>query len=196
MQNLNQEFLNEYRELEMLLRSNGQEVREYESELEGLDLERMNRLRMSRVMRNYLSHSTNGGNFLTVSKEQLKFIKREVEVQQLRGDIVKKHLGKVALYSCTPKDKCVDVLKIMSKRKVNQYPVIDAKSGEVKVVSIYALGGAAAESRATKVGDIKKMSKEYEYVSELMLYKDVKPGVVGICTVDGTAGSAIKGIVK
>ncbi len=67
--NINEDFLNAYKDLESELRETGLTVLDYENGLKAGNLEK---LKVCRIMRNYMSH--NDKTFLIASKDQVKFL--------------------------------------------------------------------------------------------------------------------------
>ena len=81
-------FLSAYRMYEGLLRDRGTDYKQLEESADDLEA---NRMRMSRQMRNYLSHTDDPG-FLEISDQQLFWLEKKVREEQQKGDLVRDHL--------------------------------------------------------------------------------------------------------
>lgn len=190
----NDKFLSVYKDFESTLRNQNIDFKELENQGDSLI---SNRLRICRQIRNYLSHN-NDSNFIETSRSQIKFLEEMNENQKMKDDIVKKHLGRVNSYTCSIYDKCTEVLAIMSKRGVSQYPVLDEIKGtyEIKIVSIYDIANAVLESKTKRIKDILKFDNNFTFVDPLYLYIEVSKDIFTFCTSDGTKDGKILGIVK
>lgn len=169
-------FLNSYKDYETTLRANGIDPKEYEDTADELT---SNRLRISRQMRNYMSHQNDPG-FLEPSDLQIKFLDQQVKQLTMADDIAKKHVKKNLV--CKDADKACDVAKIMAKNKVTEI-VVTRKTG-YETVTIYDVLAAALESKTTKIAAVK--GKKPKFISAVTKMCDITPGVLYVCTDDGT----------
>lgn len=192
----NSKFLEKYKELEMLLRTQNIDFKNYEEEQEDSIKQK---LRICRMMRNYLSH--NDIIFIEATKEQINFIQNTIDNQRLKGDIVKKHLGRINNFTCSLYDKCSDVLEIMSKRQITEYPVlIESRNGsvyEIKIVSIFDVSKAVLESKTNRIKDIQNtLSDDIIFVDPIEDYLSLDHSKITFCTDDGTSSGKLLGFVK
>lgn len=190
----NEQFLNVYKEFEAILRNQNVDYKALELNSDDLI---MNRLRICRQIRNYLTHN-NDNIFIDISKNQVKFIKEMIETQKMKDDVVKKHLGRINNYTCSIFDKCTDILNIMSKRNITQYPVLDEIKGEciIKIVSIWDVAASVLESKTKRIKEIEKFTNNFIYVDPLCLYNSIPKEFFVFCTDNGTKDGKILGIVK
>lgn len=184
-------FLESYKEYESVLREQNIDTKEFEEQSDDVTA---NRLRICRMMRNYLSHNSDAG-FLVVSERQVKFLEKLTMDLRMGQDVVKKHLKSVKTGTCTLKDKCTDVLARMNKLKVTEFPVYDVESKIFGTVSIYDIGNLVLESRTKKVSDIKKFGRDYAIVTPDMKIEDVPKDVTVYCTSDGTVDGKLLGVM-
>lgn len=198
--NYNSKFLEKYRELEILLRNNNIDFKDFEENQE--NEKDKQKLRICRIMRNYLSH--NDITFIEATKEQIDFITNNIDMQRLQGDIIKKHLGRINNYTCSLYDKCSDILDIMSKRQITKYPVlIESRNGsvyEIKSVSIYDVSKAVLESKTNRIKEIENSLTDDIVFTEPMedyinIIKNNKNDLV-FCTDDGSKNGKLMGFVK
>ena len=170
-------FLNSYKDYETILRTNGIDPKDYEDKADELT---SNRLRISRQMRNYMSHQNDPG-FLEPSDLQIKFLDQQIKTLTVADDIAKKHVKKKLV--CKDTDKASDVARIMAKAKVTEI-VVTRKDGTYEIVIIYDVLTAALESKTTKIAAIK--GKKPKFISAVTKMCDIAPDTLYVCTDDGT----------
>lgn len=196
MSSYNNKFLEKYKELEILLKNRKINYKEFE---DSQNEEVKQKLRICRMMRNYISH--NDIFFVESTEYQIDFIKNTIENLQLEGDIVKKHLGRINNYTCSLYDKCSDVLEIMSKRQIINYPVyIESRNGNIydlKVVSIFDASKSVLDSKTNRIKDISdKLTDDIIFVDPLEDYVSLDHSKIIFCTDNGNKNGKLLGFVK
>lgn len=127
-----EQFLTLYKTYEGLLREHEKDYKSLEESAEDL---LMNRMRITRQMRNYLSHNADPS-FLVVSDLQIKLLEDLIRQEQMSVDTLKDHLYTPKRSSCTEGTPLKEVLAQMTKQKFEQMPVI--LNGRVLgIVTIY-----------------------------------------------------------
>lgn len=178
-------FLNSYKDYETILRANGIEPKDYEDKADELT---SNRLRISRQMRNYMSHQNDPG-FLEPSDLQIKFLDQQIKTLAIADDIAKKHIKKNLI--CKDADKACDVAKIMAKSKVTE--IVVARKANYEIITIYDVLAAALESKTTKIAAVK--GKKPKFISAVTKMCDIAPDTLYVCTDDGTKDSKFIGVL-
>lgn len=133
------EFLEAYRTYETLLRNRGIEYRQVE---EASDEETMNRMRIIRQIRNYVTH-TNDPGFLTVTPVMMKWLNHKILEERLKLDLVKDHLWTMRQGALKENESLKTALDRMLKREETELPVMD-ETGKI-------LLGAASFDHLVKI---------------------------------------------
>lgn len=123
-------FLSVYKELETELRDNNTTVLDYEPTLPP---DEADKLKITRQMRNYIQHHSDGETFLSISPSMLKFIQNEVAKVKTMKDKVKDRVKR--LKACIETDKLEDVCKWMSKNKKDYAPITDKDGNYLGVIT-------------------------------------------------------------
>lgn len=185
-------FLTLYKEYESVLREQNLDYKVIEESAEDMV---QNRMRICRQFRNYLSHNHDEG-FLQISDVQIKFLQQLLDKQRMTADVLKKHVKTVRTASCSPAQKCTEVLPRMIKLKVDYFPVYEEGTGVLGMVSIWDVTAAMLISKTAKIGSIKKYTKvplcakPDEQMERLYMY-----AVPLICCTDtGTADGKLLGV--
>lgn len=104
----NEKFLDAFRALDTELKSDGSTVLDYENSLDTLGQER---LKVCRIMRNYMAH--NDTTFLATTNEQIKFLEEQVTEIRKKAHTVKDEMKRVKLIKATAAIK--DVIASIDK---------------------------------------------------------------------------------
>ena len=168
-----EKFLETYKKLETMLRKTEQynSVFEYESIL--TDPETVEKLKLCRLIRNYIVHNENGSDFVVPTNEMISFITKQcAEVQKLV-----KTVGAI----CTPVTAIKSdsqatirmVLKKINDKNLNFYPVADEKTG--KLIGVVDFGNIVV---ALQHANYKLTAKFFENVSLTNLKNNLKNNCV------------------
>lgn len=157
----NDAFLAIYREYEQLLKARGTDIPSVENSLEA-SKEMEDKLRISRQMRNFMSHNDDP-NFLNASDAQINFFNNLVYEERLKTECAKDHMRGVKSSAVTAKDKCSETLDKMIRLKVDRI-VVDT-GGDFGVASIYDVAKAVQQTKTSKMSGI-KLSSDYAEVYE------------------------------
>lgn len=188
-----EQFLTLYRTYEGLLRDHGKDYKEIE---DAADDTAQNRMRITRQIRNYLSHNADPM-FLEVSDQQIRLLETLIKEEQMEGDILKNHLYTVKKAACEEGELVEDVLLRMAKLKMEELLAIqDGKA--VGTVNMYKLLIQYLKDKKTKIGK--------PYGKNMVCFPPEKPveavkqyaGMNNIlcCTSDGTQNGKVIGIWK
>ena len=189
-------FLELYKEYEGLLKEHGKDYRMVEDSMEGKVQERM---RITRQMRNYMSHNADAG-FLSPSAKQEAMLESMIKEERLCGDIVRKHLWTASRAACAEQDRVDMVMAKMAKLKLTKMP-ITGEGGILGIVDIFRLAGLICEDTSCTISQESygKYAKSFACVcpeaavSELDVYG---PDIVICCTKDGTREGKFLGVFK
>lgn len=121
----NEKFLENYVRLETVLRKEDKAVIDYEATL---DPERSEKLKVCRIMRNYVRHHEDGNKFLVFSDEQDKFIDVLINEISLKYDSVKSKTKKVKTLELS--NTLQEAALLLTGSKVGYVPVL-GKKGEI-----------------------------------------------------------------
>lgn len=200
MATINDRFLDLYREYETVLRDSGTEYRAIEEGSDGIEQER---LRITRQMRNYLTHNHDAG-FLTVSDRQIAFLDQHIKEERMAGDILKKHLKTVKAGTCGPEEKIADVLARFAKLSVDAMPMCNILKGEtsihlIGVVSVYDLLKAymtEQRPKTAKMSALKKVGKRCPTMAPMTPMETVisSQDELICCTDTGTMSGKVLGV--
>lgn len=180
--NNNEKFLALYKDYETLVRNRtDKDPKDYE-EVQG-DLE-MNRLRMCRQFRNYLSHQ-NDGRFLAVSDVQLKFMESVVDSLKKSGDTVKKHLKSPAAATVSVNEACKEALLKIASLTADRIVVV-SKDGSYGIASVYDIIKESQKNPKAKMSGV-KAKKSYEIVEPTVEYAQL-PSIGTFVCEDNTKG--------
>ena len=115
----NEKFLDAFRALDTELKSDGSTVLDYENSLDTLGQER---LKVCRIMRNYMAH--NDTTFLSTTNEQIKFLEDQVTEIRKKAHTVKDEMKRVKTIKATAPIK--DVIA-----SIDKFPIapIETKTG-------------------------------------------------------------------
>lgn len=182
-------FLDAYKSWESAVRASGRDTADFEdvSTTEGA------RLRICRLVRNYLSHNNDPG-FVEPMEKMIVFMEKMAENQLLAGDSVKKHLKKpeAALISCDEK------VHVAVKRMLPfRCELVAAYNGPgYKVYSMYDLVSTMlAKPATTKVRDVKALKVKPVFVKPTDSMETVLAENVTLCTTDGSPDGVLLGRV-
>lgn len=186
-------FLRDYKEYEGLLREQGTDPRQIESRLETTDPVKFSRLRITRQLRNYLSHINDPG-FIEPTPKMQRFLESEVLTLKMAGDVCKKHLRTPAAAVCGPSDKCVNVLNKMLAAKAT---IMVCKSDTTYTLhTIFDIASVVLESKAKRMKDVRAIREKPAFVQPTEFMDRLDPTKVTVCTSDGTPEGKLLGVVK
>lgn len=132
-----QAFLAAYKDYETALREHGKDYKEIE---EAADEQTSCRMRISRQIRNYLSHNEDPG-FLEISDKQVTWIQDLAKAEWLSEDLVKDHLLTPRRALLMEGDLIKDCLKRMVAVKRTTLPVANTKEvlGAISLMTLTKL---------------------------------------------------------
>lgn len=132
-----EEFLELYRTYEGLIRDKGKDYKTIEESADDL---LSNRMRITRQMRNYLSHNADPA-FLEISTQQMKMLEDLIWEERSNIDLVRDHLYTGKKGFCSEAMPIKTVLEQMVKLKVSKLPVLSGKT-ILGLVDIYKVSAA------------------------------------------------------
>lgn len=185
------EFLSVYRELETILRNRGLNYKTLEEESD----ERMNnRLRICRVIRNYLVHIDDVG-FLCVTDMQIDFLKEQIKEARKYGDSVDNNIIPVEKAAAFTSDKCSDTISKFIKYKTNKILVCEKRG--LRIVGVSTIQDTSKEMVKTKSAKMSsvKTTDDYIIVDLGESYNSIPQDTIAVCTEDGTSKSKVIGII-
>lgn len=195
-----EQFLNLYKTYESLLREHGKDYKEIE---ESSDDKTLNRMRMNRQMRNYLSHNPDPG-FLMVTDIQIKMLEHLIKEEQQSGDIIKKHLITPKQGTCQIGDLVKNILSKMIKQKWTNMIVLDEEKHILGTISIYKLTNLIIDNLDAILSkkSYGQFGKNFICVAPNMLVEDIQRNAydpehnIICCTADGEVSGTCIGIWK
>lgn len=177
----NEKFLDAFRSLDTELKANGKSVLEYENSLDTTDLER---LKVCRIMRNYMAH--NDTTFLSTTNEQIKFLNTKTNELRKLAHTVKDEMKRIKTVKSTESIKTITGLV----DKYSIVPLLD-KSGIYLVNQNILIHNLALGNK--KIALPARLPK-YQYVSKLDRLDNIGSGTY-IVTEGGTAIDTYVGIL-
>lgn len=129
------QLLDSYRRYESLLREHGTDYKTVE---DAADDQLQNQLRITRQMRNFLSHNPDAS-FLTISDKQLHLLQQLVQEEAQKGEILKRYVKTPKTAAAKEGELVIDVLLRMSRQKQTQM-LVYTDATILGTISIYALG--------------------------------------------------------
>ena len=177
----NEKFLDAFRSLDTELKQDNVTVLDFENSLDNLNQER---LKVCRIMRNYMAH--NDTDFLATTNEQIKFLDGLTESIKKKAHTAKDELKKVKPIKATTPIK--DIIT-----QIDKYPivVIETKLGLYLLNKDELIHQLAQGNK--KITIPAKLPK-YKYVSKLTRIEKISEGIY-IVTSDGTSTGDYCGIL-
>lgn len=177
----NEKFLDAFRALDTELKSDGMTVLDYENSLDTLGQER---LKVCRIMRNYMAH--NDTTFLTTTNEQIKFLDDQVVEIRKKAHTVKDEMKKVKLIKATAAIK--DVIA-----SIDKFPVapIETKAGLYLVDKDTLIHNLALGNK--KIAIPARLPK-YATIAKDERIENISSGIY-VVTSDGTVTSTYVGLI-
>lgn len=157
---LTQEFLEQYKALEQLLRSIfGPEmsVLNYESKLSIPDADK---LKVCRIIRNFLQHNPDASSFITPSKEMIAHLKNVASQAALELETAKDKTYKLSPIKTTMTIR--QASKIINKTERNWAPVVDEKGFLVGIITMERLFRVLCNGADVDIDTIEKTIKKTE----------------------------------
>lgn len=191
-----EKFLELFRTYESLLREHDKDYKTVEDEAED---SLQAQLRITRQMRNYLSHNPDTS-FLTPSEAQIKLLESLIQKERLSRDILKQHLYTPKKCACREGDSVKEILARMGKAKWSKMPVCDETGikllgtiGIAELVIIYLKNEEAVLARKV----YGPYGKQFICLSPETPMEQIesKDNLI-CCTADGTTASPFLGLLK
>lgn len=176
----NEKFLDAFRALDTELKTDGKTVLDYENSLDTLEQER---LKVCRIMRNYMAH--NDTTFLSTTTDQVKFLETQVQNIRKSAHTVKDEMKRVKLIKT---GTITDFAVLLDK-----FPIVPVESKlGIFLVDKEVLIHQIAEGNK-KIIVPTKLPK-YKYISKTERMEYVNSGTY-IVTEDGTSTGTYIGIL-
>lgn len=139
-----------------------------------IDNEKKQKLYVCRVLRNYIQHHKDYISFVEISDDMLKFMKEVLlEITSQLNKVEDEMISINKIDSCTLKDKGIDVLKLMTKKKLEYIPLIE-NNLFIGLISIYDLTNFVLENKNKNLSNFTKFKKNsYKFVKPSLLMEDV-----------------------
>lgn len=178
----NDKFLDAYRLLDTELKSEGTSVLDYENSLDTLDQER---LKVCRIMRNYMSH--NDTTFLSTTNDQIKFLNNQVTEIRKKAHTAKDEMKRVKLLKANAPIKEITA-------SLDKFPIVplDTKTGIYLVDQPTLIHNLAIGNK--KIAIPARLPK-YSTVAKDTRLDTVSKGIY-VVTSDGTPSGTYLGILK
>lgn len=139
-----------------------------------LDNEKKQKLYVCRILRNYIQHHKDCVSFIEISDDMLKFMQEiliEITSQLNKAEDEMIKLNKI-IY-CTFKDKGLDILKLMTKKKIEYIPLIEDNI-LVGIISIYDLTDFVLENKTKNLSNFTKFKKNsIKFIKPICLMEEV-----------------------
>ena len=181
MSTINDSFLDAFRALDTELKYDDRTVLDYENNLNGIEQEQ---LKVCRIMRNYMAH--NDTTFITASKEQIKFLDKQVTEIRKTSKLVKDLMKKVKPIKATSTMK--DVIALVDK--YGYAPLQVAKNIYLVDKDILVHQLAVGNKKIAVPARLPK----YHYMDKMERIENIVPGLY-IVTSDGTENGDFLGIL-
>lgn len=177
----NEKFLDAFRALDTELKSDGSTVLDYENSLDTLGQER---LKVCRIMRNYMAH--NDTTFLATTNAQIKFLEEQVTKIRKNAHTVKDEMKRVKLIKATAAIK--DVIA-----SIDKFPIapIETKAGLYLVDKDILIHNLAIGNK--KIAIPARLPK-YAAIAKDERIENISSGTY-VVTSDGTINGAYVGII-
>ena len=182
MATINNDFLDAFRALDTELKYENKTVLDYENSLASLEQEQ---LKACRIMRNYMAH--NDMNFMTASREQIKFLQNQVNDIRKSSKLVKDVMKKIKIVSASTLIK--DIISLVDK--YSYAPV--AINKELYLVDKDILIHQLALGNKKIIAPAKL--PKYRYMDKMTRLDNVVPNLY-IVTSDGTASGEYLGVLE
>lgn len=179
----NEKFLDAFRALDTELKSDGKTVLDYENTLESTEQER---LKVCRIMRNYMSH--NDTTFLEATNEQITFLNEQVTYLRSLAHTVKDEMKRTKLVKATEYIK--NIIPLVDKSKIIP---IETSNGIFLVDSNYLIHQL---SLGNKKLSFPNRFPKYNYVNKLDKIEDLTKNSIYIVTDTGTKDGKYLGILN
>ncbi len=176
----NDKFLDAFRALDTELKLDGMTVLDYEN---GLDETNKEKLKVCRIMRNYMAH--NDMTFLGTTTDQVKFLEKLASEIRKKSHTIKDEIEKVTPLKYTVPIK--DVTAVLAKHTV---AVLETKSGLYLVDKDMLIKQLALGNKKVSI-PVKLPS--YKYISKDERVQNIGRGIY-IVTSDGTKEGKYLGI--
>lgn len=200
MKNKNDEFLSLYKDLENLIPQIGfTNMLDYENSI--ADINRANKLKLCRMIRNYLSHNSDGNDFIPLSSGITQFIVAEIMIVKSHFQTVKDILIPPSRAKTIVKTDTMD--RIIDKfANYNQVIVYDENKHIIGMItnkqivdiilnnkgSLSNLKKIQAKDMVVKLSPAIKFCKKDDILSDIDGYR--------IVTSDGTKDGIVQGIIR
>jgi hypothetical protein len=182
MSAINESFLIAFKGLEAELKYDNKTVLDYENNLTGTEQEQ---LKVCRIMRNYMAH--NDTDFISASKEQIKFLDTQVANIRKSAKLVKDIMKKIKPIKVTSTMK--DIIAAIDKYGI--IPVTNGKDLYLVDKDILVHQLAAGNKKIVIPTRIPK----YKYMDKMERVENIVPNTY-IVTSDGTANGEVLGILS
>ena len=179
--NLNDKFLESYKQLEAELKYDEKTVLDYENSLSGTEQEQ---LKVCRIMRNYFAH--NDTTFLATTAEQVKFIDHLTINIRRSAHTVKDEMKRVK--SVTEKELLKNILPMIDK---NPYVPMETPNGLYLLDRSIVIHNLVAGNKKVEVP---KRLPKLNYTSKDVRLENLSKAVY-IVTDDGTATGKYLGVL-
>lgn len=154
-------FIEIYKELERILPT---QVRDYEETLSEDD---KNRLRLCRMLRNYIQHQKDYESFVAITDGMISFVSEVVRKEKLKDGCAKDHMVSAAKFGIMPLSSTVlEVAEMLKKKKRDYTYLVDEKTNDVYHISKADISDAFADglTKTTKVSKLNLIVSDIERI--------------------------------
>lgn len=158
-----EQFLSLYKDFERLLQDSAQmSILDYENAIKDKDGELSEKIKLCRIMRNYMQHHSDYKSFVTISAGQISLIEKLLTTLRNKDKKAKDIMKKWDFPNETTYTKDVGVF--IAKKKLTLCPIVDSKKHLSKVVSYSdVLLGMVLGTPKSKIHTVKSSVKNSEY---------------------------------
>ena len=159
------------------------------------------KLRMLRMIRNFIVHTPGGAEFLASEAAQLEYLDRVRDECLSFLDTVQKHMLITAAATCRTSAKFTDVAAQMIRRRLPFVGVISDVKCPLCVLDFYTVSEAALSSKTMVVQKLlapsgkKPKSGSFACVKKDILFAEAPKADLVFVTKDGTAETAVIGVL-
>lgn len=197
-------FINKFKEIEGIVTKipnapSSANIKWYEDSID--DAEKRNKLYYCRIVRNYIQHNNDYKEFITITDGMINFLNEiSVEISSKIYQAKDEMIPLSKINKATTKDKAIDTLKLMTKKKISLCPIIEDDI-YVGMINIYELTDFVLENKTKTLKDYTKIKQKtgYKLIKESLPMEEVlnlkRDNSYIFCTDTGTSKGKIIGVI-